>query len=346
MKPDSAAHGTIRKTPDGGYEIFFVRRLKKPIEKVWAALTTPERIADWFTDMRFIPEPRLGARVEVRFPDDDPPLEVTDGEVIAFEPPRLFAWTWPDADNVPGSVVRCELESDGDGCILRFSESNRRGTHHLVWGAAGWHAFLDGLEGATEGLSNQGTVQREMALRPHYQAQFDAIMTADGVIRRVGDAYEIVFVRRLSRPIEKVWAALTLPERIADWLAKATIEPDLRVGARFALHFAEGDYRMAGEIVELDPPRLITWTWPDPKGDGITPPSSVRFELEPAGDGCILRLSNGGLVRPDLESVAAGWHTHLEGLERAADSVFTAWSPVREKVHIERYKAAVERLSA
>jgi hypothetical protein len=46
-------NGVIRKT-DNGYEIVFVRRLAKPIEKVWAALTVPERIADWFTDMRFI----------------------------------------------------------------------------------------------------------------------------------------------------------------------------------------------------------------------------------------------------------------------------------------------------
>ena len=68
MTPDNAAHGAIRRTDSGAYEIVFVRRLRRPIHKVRAALTTPERIADWFTDMRFIPEPRLGARVEVRFP--------------------------------------------------------------------------------------------------------------------------------------------------------------------------------------------------------------------------------------------------------------------------------------
>lgn len=167
---------------------------------------------------------------------------------------------------------------------------------------------------------------------------------SDGVIRRVGDAYEVVFVRRLNRPIEKVWAALTVPERIADWLAEATIEPDLRIGARFALHFAEGDYRMAGEIVELDPPRLIAWTWPDPKVEGPAPPSPVRFELAPDGDGCVLTLTNGGLVRPGLESVAAGWDTHLEGLEGAADGVFVAWSAEREAFHRERYRAAVAAL--
>lgn len=109
---------------------------------------------------------------------------------------------------------------------------------------------------------------------------------ADGIIRKTGETYEIVFRRRLAKSIETVWAALTAPERIADWLAEATIEPDLRLGARFALNFPTMDYRMAGEIVALQPPRLIAWTWPDPKAPQRRP--VVRFELEPDGAGCIL----------------------------------------------------------
>jgi uncharacterized protein YndB with AHSA1/START domain len=165
---------------------------------------------------------------------------------------------------------------------------------------------------------------------------------ANGVIRKTGDTYEIVFVRRLKRPIEKVWAALTVPERIADWLANVTIEPDLRVGARFALRFKLNDYQMSGEIVALDPPRLIAWTWPDPENPSAA--SAVRFELEPDGDGCKLTLTNGALVRDDLENVAAGWHTHLEGLESAADGVFYAWNAEREAIHEQRYVAAIEAL--
>jgi uncharacterized protein YndB with AHSA1/START domain len=166
------ANGVIRKL-DAGYEIVFVRRLKKPIDKVWAALTVPERIADWFTDMRFIPELRLGARVELRFPDDDPPYEMTNGEVVAFEPPRLFAWTWGDEGH-PNSVVRCQLEPEGDGCILTFSQSGM-GTRYLTGSAAGWHVFLDGLEGATEGVRTPGSIEREKALRPSYEAQLAAL---------------------------------------------------------------------------------------------------------------------------------------------------------------------------
>jgi uncharacterized protein YndB with AHSA1/START domain len=34
---------------------------------------------------------------------------------------------------------------------------------------------------------------------------------APGKVRKVGDHYKVTFVRRLARPVEKVWAALTTP---------------------------------------------------------------------------------------------------------------------------------------
>jgi uncharacterized protein YndB with AHSA1/START domain len=169
---DIAADGVIRKSGDA-YEIVFVRRLAKPIEKVWAALTIPERIADWFTDVRFVPELRLGARVELHFPDENPPYRMTEGEVVAFEPPRLLAWTWPHEEH-PNSLVRCALEPDGDGCVLTFSQSGL-GSGYLTSVAAGWHVFLEGLEGATEGVRTPGSLEREKGLRPGYAAQLKAL---------------------------------------------------------------------------------------------------------------------------------------------------------------------------
>ena len=169
---------------------------------------------------------------------------------------------------------------------------------------------------------------------------------ADGVVRKTGeDEYEIVFRRRIRKPLERVWAALTVPERIADWLANATIEPRLEVGARFALHFPTQDYRMVGRIVALDPPLLIAWTWPDPNAPEGAQPGVVRFELSPDGDGCVLTLTNPHLARVGLENVAAGWHTHLEGLPGAADGVHIPWSADSEAVHEARYAAAIKALA-
>lgn len=349
VTPATAANGVIHRTDDG-YEIVFVRKLQKPIEKVWAALTVPERIADWFTDMRFIPEPRLGARVEIRFDDDD--YQLTNGEVVAFEPPRLFAWTWPDPDH-PNSIVRCELAPDDGGCVLTFSQSGM-GTKHLIGTAAGWDVFLEGLEEAAGGVhsSRAGrtramseTIEREKALEPIYAAQLAALRTdPDGEIRLTADGYEMVFVRRLSKPVEKVWAALTVAERIADWLAPATIEPALRVGAQFNLDFGDGKRRAPGEIVALEPGRVIAWTWPPADDEKGSIPGVIRFELAPDGTGCVLTLTSRGPGRPH-PGEAAGWHTHLEGLEGAADGAFTAWSREREAVHLQRYARVIAALA-
>lgn len=152
---------------------------------------------------------------------------------------------------------------------------------------------------------------------------------APGEVRKVGDHYEVTFVRRLARPVEKVWAALTVPERLADWLARA--EVDLRIGGRFELYWETHSYRMSGVIVELDPPRLFAWTWPSPEH----PDSLVRWILEPDGPngqgGCRLTLCQSGLSAPPLRGVAAGWHTHLEGLAGAVDGVTTPWRAERER---------------
>ena len=47
-----------------------------------------------------------------------------------------------------------------------------------------------------------------------------------GEVTTTGDSRQIVFHRRYRQSVEKVWAALTVPERLADWFA--TAEVDLR----------------------------------------------------------------------------------------------------------------------
>ena len=247
------------------------------------------------------------------------------------------------------SIVRFELTPDGAGTRLIFSQTGLGGKSRTVMVdiAGGWHGMLDRLVALVGGSSAKQEARSGFPLRPHYRAVIDRMWASDdpdGVVRKRADGgFEIVFRRHIRKPLEKVWAALTVPERLADWLAAASIEPDLRVGARFTLQFAMNDFRVAGEIVELDPPRLIAWTWPGPDAGASTPPGVVRFELAPDGEGCVLTLTDGGAgnIHPNQ---AAGWHTHLEGLPGAADGVFTAWDREVEAVHEARYRAALERL--
>jgi uncharacterized protein YndB with AHSA1/START domain len=155
-----------------------------------------------------------------------------------------------------------------------------------------------------------------------------------GEIRQTDDGYDLVFERRLAQPMEKVWAALTVPDRISEWLMTRT-EVDMRIGGRFALDWIDGAHSMVGEITELDPPRLIAWTWPHKEH----PDSVVRWELRPAGDGCLLTLTQTKMRRPHVLDVAAGWHAYLEGLPGAAGDDITAWSAEREAAAFKRYEA-------
>jgi uncharacterized protein YndB with AHSA1/START domain len=145
---------------------------------------------------------------------------------------------------------------------------------------------------------------------------------------------EIVFHRRYRQPVEKIWAAITVPERVADWLADMKVEGD-----RVRFTWGEADYSMEGRIVTNEPMRTFAWTWPNEDGSE----SVVRFDLEPDGTGCRLTLTQSGWQLRQGAGNAAGWHAHLEGLADAAEGRKTAWATVleREKPLNPVYKARV-----
>lgn len=130
-----------------------------------------------------------------------------------------------------------------------------------------------------------------------------------------GDTWQVVFRRRLRAPIEKVWAALTVPERLADWFTSAEI--DLRVGG--IIHLSWTDVR----ITVCEPPHSLAWVW---ELDGRE--TVVRFDLAQDAGGCKLTLTHSGLKLGGSSGpgVRAGWHAHLEGLPDAIEGRATPWS--------------------
>ena len=157
-----------------------------------------------------------------------------------------------------------------------------------------------------------------------------------GVVERDGDRWKIGFARRIERPIDKVWAALTLPERIADWFGDADVL-DLRVGGRMVIRFREPpDETMAAEITALEPPRLFEFRWndvEDPRG------ALVRWELEPDGAAaCRLRLVQFGLPRQKLADTGSSWHHFLDMIPAAADGVRTRYDVPRWQALMALYQ--------
>lgn len=148
-----------------------------------------------------------------------------------------------------------------------------------------------------------------------------------GEVRREGETVTLVFRRHYGKPLEKVWAALTLPERLTDWFAEAKLER-LEVGAVMELYFTGADYRSIAKITDLDPPRTIAWIWSEVDG---SKPSHVRFDLQPDGEGTLLTLTHSGLPAEEAKGVDSGWHAHLEAIEDAVEGVFTPWSKLLER---------------
>ena len=156
-----------------------------------------------------------------------------------------------------------------------------------------------------------------------------------GEIHRTGDTVEIVFHRRFDRTIEQVWAAMSVPERIADWFTEVHFAR-LAPGEPFVLTFPAPHGSAEGQLVDVNPPHRLAWTWPQPDGSQ----STVTFELQRDGDGCRLTLTESGLTVEQGADNAGGWHAHLQAVLDAIDGVPTAWETLvgRAKAVEEIYR--------
>jgi uncharacterized protein YndB with AHSA1/START domain len=145
-----------------------------------------------------------------------------------------------------------------------------------------------------------------------------------GDVTMTGDTLEVVFHRHFRAPIEKVWAALTVPERLADWFGEATV--DLRVGGSIGLSW-NGSKETEVKITVCEPPHSLAWIWQIGGRDTL-----VRFDLASEAGGCALTLTHSGVPAVG-EGVRAGWHAHLEALPDAIEGKATPWETkvAREK---------------
>ena len=135
----------------------------------------------------------------------------------------------------------------------------------------------------------------------------------DCTVELRGDKRIIRFERRLAHPIDRVWAALTEPDELEAWLARARGE--LRRGGELVLEWLNADDEgnqavYHASVTELDPPHVLELS-----GDIH---GRVRWELQPDGDDAtILRFLN-ETPAPDDDAVTktrSGWHFHLDVLE-------------------------------
>ncbi len=155
-----------------------------------------------------------------------------------------------------------------------------------------------------------------------------------GTFETRGEVADLRFERRYPRAIETVWAALTDPERLADWMGPALVEP--RAGGRYEL-FLDREQPMRGRILTWEPPVTLELSW----HNDDAPHSVVRYALARDGDGTRLVFTHRGIRFVSSALMLPGWHVYLELLDRLLDGApqLLSWQRWRDlqAVYVGRY---------
>jgi uncharacterized protein YndB with AHSA1/START domain len=154
----------------------------------------------------------------------------------------------------------------------------------------------------------------------------------DGQLEHVDNRWQLRFVRTLPHPPEKVWRALTEPEHLATWFP-SEINGERATGAPLRFVFPGGGPTVDGEMITYDPPSVLEYRWGS---------ETLRYDLTPSGDGCVLTFVNRFDEVGKGSRDAAGWHSCLDLLGYDLDGEKAPWKP-RERwqqvhaVYVERF---------
>ncbi len=115
----------------------------------------------------------------------------------------------------------------------------------------------------------------------------------------------------VDRPIDDVWAALTDPDAVAQWLGTM---PRLRPGGTARLDFGDGDF-FTLHVDRFEPPSVLQYAW---RFLGIGPEDRIAWRLVPRDSGCLVTVTDREPERAsgDLAELGRGWADFLGRLER------------------------------
>jgi uncharacterized protein YndB with AHSA1/START domain len=141
---------------------------------------------------------------------------------------------------------------------------------------------------------NQSTFQ------PGPLAEVDCVAHEDG--------WTLVFVRELSHPPDKVWAALTDPAQLREW-SPFTADRDLGSVGDAILMMIDGETTedLPAVVDRAEQPALLEYTWGTDR---------LRWELSQIESGTRLTLRHTVADLDWVPKVAAGWHICLAVAER------------------------------
>jgi uncharacterized protein YndB with AHSA1/START domain len=138
----------------------------------------------------------------------------------------------------------------------------------------------------------------------------------------------------IAAPPGRVFEALTDPDQLLRWFTDASCpvkfwRMDARLGGSYSYATEKGnlvvngvdEFKCHGEITEMDPPRLLVYTWIsnwhlDPRRKTV-----VRWELMPTATGTHVKVTHSGLAQePEArKDYSGGWAGVVEQLKAFAE---------------------------
>jgi uncharacterized protein YndB with AHSA1/START domain len=269
-------------------------------EAVYAALTGAAALRAWLAEHA---EVDLGGGVFEFWGRYTPEGERGRQRLISFEPGRRlsFSWLLQGAE----TEVRVGLEPHDGGTVLTLTHSGvpPRASDDSYWVRDLLMLSLANLASHCEGRG----------LGP--KCDFTAF--------RAGEARAGVEIG--ASPAE-VFASLIEPDQLNRWIAeKAEVEP--HVGGRYDFGWDHGPVK----ILELEPDRVVAYSWRHRWDDGRGPESSVvRWELAGSQGRTYLTIVHSGFG-PDrrTDGYQLGWQEFLVSLKRMHEAG-RGWEPVEQ----------------
>lgn len=145
------------------------------------------------------------------------------------------------------------------------------------------------------------------------------------------DRDAVVSEIHIAAPPERVFKALTDSAELKQWFTDAscpvkTWQMDARPGGRYHYKTEKGsvvvnnvsEFECHGEILEIDPPRLLVYSWVANWHDDKKRRTMVRWELTPKAGGTLVKVTHSGLAEETIarKDYTGGWPGVLDALKK------------------------------
>jgi uncharacterized protein YndB with AHSA1/START domain len=125
---------------------------------------------------------------------------------------------------------------------------------------------------------------------------------------------EFVYVIYIQSTPEKIWQALIDPEMTKEFWGRHQNRSDWKPGSewRHQNYDDASDVKVAGTVVESDPPRRLVLTWAHPDDADI---SRVTFDIDEFMGSARLTVTHSELSEAMLRKISLGWPAVLSSLK-------------------------------